>query len=348
MITDIFNHNIEILGSALIHPESKTLHQQYVNMTEEESKEFAEKTMSELTGDLLTDTLLYLSLFTNGRCLAPHYDRIISKGIFYPGAIYLHADARIAQKLIQIIEEGRPNVRVNDLLICLAWIGTPNVAGFFSKATKLKPKWTEELFVTPLQYAEEASWTLDSAGKRRNLFSERIIPLSSAGQAGALDTIRTFVPHADHCSWCSNKLTTVFKTPETEFTTCLLCSCFGALYMKLNGQGKSSWHPKNAKPEFLPVDREITVIPENSLKVAAEHRLPSYTISPSTYNTRSQIGGYPTWIQDAEHLNCPDCAQKMNYTGQFDTGEAEPAGDGIYYFHHCPDCKTTGTSYQQT
>lgn len=143
-------------------------------------------------------------------------------------------------------------------------------------------------------------------------------------------------------------MTTVFKISEKEFTTCLFCGCFGNFYMQLNDKGQSSWHAKNIKPEYLPENTEMDIIPENTLKVSSEKRLPSYTISEFTYNAKSQIGGFPTWIQDAEHINCIDCNKKMQYIGQIDMGEVEEYGEGNYYFHYCPDCKTTGTNYQQT
>lgn len=317
-------------------------------MTDEESKAFADKAINELTDDLLADTLVYLALFTNGNCLVPHYDKIISKGVFYPCEIYIHADSNIAQKLIDVIESYYSTVNVNHILICLAWIGTPNVIDFFLKSTLSKPSWTNDLYVSPKEFAEQASWTIGLDNKKISLISQMVFPLVKSEQHSHNSDIKTFVRHADDCKWCNNTLTTVFKISEMEFTTCLFCGAFGNFYMKLNDKGHSSWHPKNINPEYLPDNSEMDLIPENTLKVSPEQRLPSYTISQFTYNTKSQIGGFPTWIQDAEHINCIDCNKKMQYVGQIDMGEIEEYGEGNYYFHHCPDCKTTGTNYQQT
>ncbi len=348
MTSDLFNKNIEILSSTLIHPDSKLHHLQFIKMTDEESKAFADKAIAELSGDLLAKTLLYLALFTNGNCLVPHYDTFISKGVFYPYEIYIHADFNIAQKLIRVIEEHSSKVNVNHVLICLAWIGTQNVIDFYLKSTSSKPSWTKDLYVTPKEYAEQASWTIDSNNKKINLISAKVLPLVKAEHPHLMPTSKTFVKHADNCKWCNNALTTVFKIGEKEFTTCLFCSCFGNFYMKLNDKGQSTWHSKNIKPDYLPEIFEMTLIPENTLIVSAEQRLPSYTISPITYNTKSQIGGFPTWIQDAKHINCIDCNKKMQYVGQIVMSEVEEYSEGNYYFHHCPDCKTTGTNYQQT
>ncbi len=348
MTNDLYNKNIEILSSTLIHPDSKLHHLQFINMTDEESRVFVDKAVNELKDDLLADTLLYLALFTNGKCLVPHYDKIISKGVFYPCEIYIHADSNIAQKLIDVIESHYSRVNVNHILICLAWIGTPNVIDFFLKSTLSKPSWTKDLYVSPKEFAEQASWTIDSDNKKNNLFSQQVIPLVKSEQSSCNNDIKTFAKHTDNCKWCNNTLTTVFKISEKEFTTCLFCGCFGNFYMQLNDKGQSSWHAKNIKPEYLPENTEMDIIPENTLKVSSEKRLPSYTISEFTYNTKSQIGGFPTWIQDAEHINCIDCNKKMQYIGQIDMGEVEEYGEGNYYFHHCPDCKTTGTNYQQT
>lgn len=166
MTNDLYNKNIEILSSTLIHPDSKLHHLQFISMTDEESRVFADKAVNELKDDLLADTLLYLALFTNGKCLAPHYDKIISKGVFYPCEIYIHADSNIAQKLIDVIEGHYSSVNVNHILICLAWIGTPNVIDFYLKSTLSKPSWTKDLYVSPKEFAEQASWTIDSDNKK--------------------------------------------------------------------------------------------------------------------------------------------------------------------------------------
>jgi hypothetical protein len=310
MINDLFTKNIEIFSSTLIHPESKLHHLHFIKMTEEESRIFTDKAVNELADDLLADTLLYLALFTNGKCIIPHYDRLISKGLFYPCEIYIHADSDIAQKLIRIIEEQFLKVSVNHILICLAWIGTPNVIDFFLKSTSSKPNWAKGLYVSPKEYAEQASWTIGSDNKKINLISETILPLVKSEQSSTSNSIKTFVRHSDNCKWCNNTLTTVFKIDEKAITTCLFCGCFGNFYMKLNDKGESSWHSKNSKPDYLPENSEMDPISENILKVSSEQRLPSHTISQFTYNTKSQIGGFPTWIQDAEHMSCIDCNKK--------------------------------------
>jgi hypothetical protein len=335
----------------LLNQESKIPpYPDFIRMTDAESKSFADKSMEEITdAELLSDTLLHLAVFTNGNCLKTHYEKLVEKKLFYPGEIYRHADENIAAKMISLLETNYATVNVNHLLICLAWIGAPNVVDFFIASNKQKPAWAKSLHVLPMDYVEEAGWTIDAKNQKKNLFSEKTIPLTAKNQElNSESGIRTFIPSGEKCKWCENTLTTVFEIHAMEFTACLSCSCYGPFYMKLNESGKSSWHPKNDKPEYLPENREMEMIPENTLRVSSEKRLPGFTISQFTAISKSQIGGYPTWVDDANYLNCVDCNQKMQYIGQADRGEFEKYGEGTYYFHHCAECKTTGTNYQQT
>ena len=349
MIDDLFKKTIEILSSTLIHPDSADHHLRFKKLSDEECNAFAAKALNELSGTQLADTMLYLALFTNGKSIIPHYRDLISKGVFYPCEIYMHADEVIAKDLIEVLEKYHSRINVNHVLICLAWIGTPNVVEFFAKSTLSKPIWTKGLYVTPAEYAEQASWTIDPSNTKRDLIDQKVIPLVTLEKSSNLDSdITTFIPHGENCKWCNNTLTTVFKIKDEEFTTCLFCGCFGNFYMKLDKAGKSSWHPKNLKPEYLPENSEMDIIAQDTLRMSPEQRSPSETISQFTYNTKSQIGGYPTWIQDAEHINCIECGKKMKYVGQIEMGEIEQYGEGNYYFHKCVDCGTTGTNYQQT
>ncbi|MCU1288450.1 MAG: hypothetical protein JWN60_679, partial [Acidobacteria bacterium] len=114
-------------------------------------------------------------------------------------------------------------------------------------------------------------------------------------------------------------------------------------------EGNEHWHDANKKWEhFDRFELQARKIKENILIITDEARKPEFTISQFIVISKSQIGGYPTWVQDADYLNCPKCNQKMRYIGQIDMEDVEEYGEGIYYFHFCEKCKITGTNYQQT
>ncbi len=325
----------------------------YLNLTEEESIEYAKKVVQEVTdNDELEDILLHLALFTNGKCLIPHYPVLVDKEIFYPGEIYLHADKIIADELIKAIENGGGNV--NHLLLCLAWIGTQNVVDFFVKTSIEKPKWTEKLYVLTKEYADQAGWFIDENNQKRFLINEEVSVFSRQDSVNANEfESKTFVEKDTCCKFCENNLTTVFETKigfnVIPFSTCLLCSCYEPFFMKIDGENTSHWHDANKRWEHLDrFDTTTEKIKENTLVITSEKRKPEYTISQFVAISKSQIGGYPTWVQDADYLNCPDCKQKMMYVGQVDMEDVEDYNEGIYYFHYCKNCKLTGTNYQQT
>lgn len=62
----------------------------------------------------------------------------------------------------------------------------------------------------------------------------------------------------------------------------------------------------------------------------------------------SQIGGFPTWVQDAEYPGCPDCSETMPFVGQISNEDFLEFAEGIYYAFHCPKCNVSATGYQQS
>lgn len=327
------------------------------NLTDEEAQIYVKQIISN-TSDKgqLEDKLLEIALFTNGNSLQNVYPTLIEKEIFYPPEIYIHADERIAILLINLINTEISRLYLNRILSALAWIGTPNVLTFFEKSTREKPEWTKQLYVLPNKYAEVAGWTFDELGNKRLLIHKKNISVltNDFSKADPSKHIETFKKHSENCPFCKGPLTTFFKIKiddesiETNFTACSTCSCFYPVFMKIDTQGESKWCEKNEKWEHLSDDMGIDDFPENILSISTEKRKSEFTINPFIEITKSQIGGYPSWIQDSEYLECPDCSKKMDYIGQIDREDIEEYGEGIYYFHYCKKCKITGTNYQQT
>lgn len=239
-------------------------------------------------------------------------------------------------------------------MICLAWIGTQNVIEFFIKSSLEKPDWTKELYVLPQRYSEQAGWSLDEEKRKRFLINQKVLVFSKQDfNEGREVQSKTFVKKTSACKCCGNNLTTVFEaeidSSPIPFSTCLLCSAYEPFFMTVDTEGNNFWHNANKKWEhFDRFELEIEKIKENTLVFTDEPRKPEFTISQFVAISKSQIGGYPTWIQDADYLSCPDCNQKMQYVGQIDMEDVEDYGEGIYYFHYCQKCRITGTNYQQT
>lgn len=325
----------------------------YLNLSERESIEFAKNSVKEIKElEQLEDLLRDLALFTNGECLKPFYPELIKNEMFYPPEIYLHANEQIADELIELVENG--SEYVNHLLCCLAWIGTPNVMDFFVAASLHKPDWTKELYVLPKEYADQAGWIIHEDKRKRSLINRDVVVFARQNfDDGNEIQSETFVERTEVCKFCGNNLTTVFKTvieaSPIPFSTCLLCAGYEPFYLRVDNEDDIRWHDANKKWEhFDKHDMQIEKIRENTLVITNEERRPEFTISQFVAISKSQIGGYPTWVQDADYLNCPDCHQKMQYIGQVDMEDVEDYNEGIYYFHYCEKCRITGTNYQQT
>jgi glutaredoxin len=331
-------------------------YREYMALSQKESSDMADRAIHEIADpEALSDILLHLALFTDGQCLVKQYPKLIEMGIFYPCEIYIHANEDIAQHLIELIEQKPTEVNVNHLLTCLAWIGTENVLAFFVSSSHTRPIWTEQLYVLPSAYAGQAGWIIGSDNQKRSLINRKVIPLTKESElSDTQSTIETFKSHPRNCPFCKNTLTTLFAVGiesddyQTEFSTCLLCGCYEPIYMRIENNGNSLWHEANRKWEYLSDDLTMDPIEENSLKASLEPRKPEHTISQFVNSSKSQIGGFPTWIQDAEYLDCPDCQEKMSFIGQIDMEDVLAYGEGIYYCQYCPTCKITGINYQQT
>jgi hypothetical protein len=62
----------------------------------------------------------------------------------------------------------------------------------------------------------------------------------------------------------------------------------------------------------------------------------------------SQIGGHPTWIQDAQYPPCLKCESPMLFIAQLSNEDFQEYGEGIYYIFICKECKVAATAYQQS
>jgi uncharacterized protein YwqG len=118
--------------------------------------------------------------------------------------------------------------------------------------------------------------------------------------------------------------------------------------MRIDTNGKSSLYENNKKWEHFDDSMEMDAIAPNTLVITTEKRKPEHTISQFIEISKSQIGGHPTWVQDSEYLDCPECNRTMDFIGQIDFEDVEEYGEGIYYFQHCKKCSITGTNYQST
>lgn len=289
----------------------------------------------------------------------------IEQRIFHPAVIFHMADEGCVHELANLISSSDTTGR-NDLLLCLAWAGNSVVRKLFSAWRAAPPAWVADLYVPPHAYTEEAGWELQTDGERRDLFFETSLPLVKPGEALRLaGCAAVSTPSHGTCPWCGRQLVALLDLDITSdilsfmrlpiarlrVTTCDVCSCYGTVFSRNNGVEDSVWHSSNARPKYLPDDSsQWPPLPERPLVLSgtARHFMESasWTIEPSV--AFSQIGGLPTWVQDAEYPNCPDCDQKMLFIGQISNEDYDQWSEGIYYCFVCANCNVTATTYQQS
>lgn len=114
------------------------------------------------------------------RCLAAFTDadinallaRFVAADLFYPGLMFLRADEDIREALIHRLlrVDAGDQVTRKHLLTALAWIGDSRVVELFGQWRKQPPRWREELFVPPEDYARVAGWEVVGDSQRRDLY----------------------------------------------------------------------------------------------------------------------------------------------------------------------------------
>ena len=318
----------------------------------------AESLIGTERNDQANEIVSCLAAFTDApleNCLRAFLDH----GSVWPSLPFSRASSDIRDELIDMVE--RDGANRNHILLALAWIGDPTVAELFQQWKTRPPFWADSLYVPPQDYSREAGWELTDDGQRRDLYFNDCTKLLR-GQSVSPDKFQAVRGREDACPWCSQRLTNLIDVVPSEFgmfevsvaidrvqvATCEICTAFGTVFGVMNESGHGKWFPENARPAHLPDDAETwTRLPQDSLTTGSKR--PSLSVAswflPTTF---SQLGGHPTWIQDAEYPRCPTCSRTMMFLAQVANDEIEDYSEGIYYAFVCSLCSMTATGYQQS
>jgi Domain of unknown function (DUF1963) len=304
------------------------------------------------------EIVLCLVAFTNAsveNCL----QAFLAHDLYWPSFSFCRASAESRDDLISRLDQVEEER--NQILLILAWIGDVVVVELFDRWRKHPPSWINSLHVAPQEYSKEAGWELTDDGQRRDLFFHSCTKLLR-GNSQSPQRFRSIQQRDDSCPWCNQKLTNLLDLMPSEFgisnikdgvdriqvATCEVCTAFGYVFGVCDESGRSQWSIFNTKPRHLPNDlKDWERIPSNSLNFG-DQRSHLFAVDPSLPTTFSQIGGHPTWIQDANYPSCPECQKTMMFLAQLDHADIEDFTEGMYYAFVCLTCRTTATSYQQT
>lgn len=265
------------------------------------------------------------------------------------------APADVRDTLLERVEVDAENR--NFILQCLAWIGDDVVVERFAYWRNNPPLWRSSLYIAPEEYAHEAGWELTAEGQRRNLYFPQCFHLEMKS-TGCCEALRVVDERNDTCPNCALPLTNLFDVDlkatglsdngSFRVVTCECCTAYSTIFGYIDSRGNAHLSAKNIPPAWLPDDvSEWRRLPLNSIQLG-NLRSPLFAADPFLPVSFSQLGGHPTWIQDAEYPLCPQCSHTMMFLAQLDYADIEQYGEGIIYAFICPECRTTATSYQQS
>lgn len=306
-------------------------------------------------------------------CLVPDalrglHERMIRVGMVWPGELFRGASPDARDLLLSLLPDARDGEALPFLLSALAWIGDPIVRLRFDQWRRDPPLWAAHLEISPDQHALDAAWTLEPDGQRRDLFHEECWKLAPAGSSDASSPVRVVRPREDAeegCPGCGGALVDLLDfdltDPRTAFlgfaggsrlriATCPRCLPWSApILTEVDAEGGSAWSPANEPPAF--VGEPAAPWAEERLVLGERHRTPLAARPFVGEGPASQVGGYPSWLQEPEYPLCPECGEPMTFIGQVQLADlaagTEELAEGVVYAFLHASCGRAATLYQQ-
>ncbi|KAB1947704.1 hypothetical protein F8271_04060 [Micromonospora sp. ALFpr18c] len=290
------------------------------------------------------------------RRLVPHHQLLLDLDLWWPATLYRAADAGVVRRVIERIDDGQSTDDLNNLLLILAHTAHPLAESALRRWSTHPPAGADQLHVGALSYALEGGWTLDPTGDRRDLCGDtayRLVLRDEPRRVGG-----------PTCPWCAAPLWVAADLDTTEpaigaalahtrwsgrlvFETCHNCACYTTLYSQVTPGGGATWWAGNTRPSYLPPETAVPEDPPTQTSVPGPALASPYQ-SSAWDRGGSTLGGRPDWIQDAEHPDCPDCGQPMDYVGLIGGADLDDLGEGAYYLHLHQPCGFTAVNYQQS
>jgi hypothetical protein len=319
----------------------------YLGLSEEQQlrlANYAESLVADKRNEEAESIVLCLAAFTDvslEKCLRA----FVSHGLFWPSLPFHRASPDLRDQLIARVEWDVRNR--NHILTALAWIGDDAVVDLFTRWRKRPPTWSGSLYIPPENYSREAGWELNETGQRRDLYFQRCFGLIGEPSVSSA-TFSAITDSQGLCPWCGKELTNLFDFTPAAFgmksifapndrmqvTTCEACTAFGTVFGDYDETGSGRWSPMNSRPEYLPDDSSTwDKLPRDPLSVA-DARPALFAADQFLPTTFSQIGGHPTWVQDAAYPRCPKCSKTMMFLAQVDHDDIEDCAEGIYTAAH--------------
>lgn len=240
-------------------------------------------------------------------------------------------------------------------LVGLAWIGDDEIVESFIKWKNHPPKWQSELFIPAYSYSHVAGWELTPDNKKRLLFSDTCYGLLPIAQSDSEFDQVLATSVIEHCMYCQRKRFEIINVdtsfleqffgikipfPKITIPFCDLCSVFN--------HGMYSTILDGEQAEFIFEELTKSKMPSDFSEVDGDGGKLAFGVNRKTrdpfyaaewnQNDSAQIGGFPTWIQDAEFPCCPRCSRTMLFFLQVDGDLFPDICYGMFYVFICDLC----------
>lgn len=231
----------------------------------------------------------------------------------------------------------------------LAWCKSDRAVQQFVQWKKEPPGWSRNFQVPDSQFSICAGWEIDENNQKRMLYSEKCFALDIA-------FFETDPSNAVTCPLCQRPLLHLQlekgilddAIPEgAGFDTlriplCNICCRFDYGSMSVLRDGKLNLDLENLYKEDVPkwIKQSPILCGDLILKREAEPRDAYFAAAEWSKYKHTQLGGYPTWIQNPEHLICTTCRRSMFFILQFEEEETfNDSAEDTYYVFLCTFCK---------
>ncbi|MBA4074454.1 MAG: hypothetical protein C0508_05375 [Cyanobacteria bacterium PR.023] len=253
-----------------------------------------------------------------------------------------------AELLAMLEKKDRPEL----VMSALAWIDREEITDRFAQ-------WKRKETIALLDlYMFNAGWELDANYQKRWLFKRSCFGLKAASKQ--IGSSASSIIIDEKCRWCDRPLYSLSDFPTTyleklfdlastvrtlSIPFCMYCTLFEPVPMSLKpaNDGKVDFSPRIAEDKRIeqPNYKLETCGGILHLEIAGSMRdCFSAVDSGRSYNL-SQIGGFPTWPQDANFPHCVECGQTMLFFMQVESMDFPVLQyEGVYHFFVCQSCSS--------
>ncbi|MCW5823083.1 MAG: hypothetical protein KIT34_09790 [Cyanobacteria bacterium TGS_CYA1] len=264
------------------------------------------------------------------------------------GFLFRDASDETEDKLFSVFSSNFSDENLY-LLEYLPWCKSQRAFEQFVEWKKNPPNWNKRLHIPIHQYTEIAGWELDEYNQKRLLFSPICYELD-------IDYRRFSSSENSKCPLCLRSLLHLQLTPtaiaeivpgslfksHVQLPFCNLCCRFNFGSLSLLKDEKVKIDTRNIYKGEVPdwIKKEKELVGNLVLKTERKVRNPYFAAPMWSKYKHSQLGGFPTWIQNPDYLRCPTCNQKMFFFMQFQEEEVfSDQYDGTFHFFLCTKCK---------